>query len=391
MRNSKTPLYFTSLPAKIDRRQEDISSMHRPYQLRRRRLPPSVDETTEQHVENTQYSHKTLRLGIVHPGRYVPWCSLEVQGEEPLWVLSAEPRRMDLSGGGKSNDHASETNIDGSARSLDRIASLGTIRERDSNDSTELVTERRDSVDDPNSFILQMKKDLDLQRQMLRLLMLAHKTAREDWAKTPFKLMGLEGRGEAGVLKLLFLVADQPLEDERITAEQAEDLKSQTPYGEFPTIAKCGITFGDASAISMALATKFQLFGETVQEQLVVGATYSRLRCLQEKHKRTLAWVMCGQVKDKAKIEWAQGQLLHVILPPAIKEWDQQIRSTKGPFLVESGMTLADIAIMDFLDQCSSHLMIDGLLADYLAVSDMTEAVRSCPRLLAHLQDREED
>ncbi|KAK3751692.1 hypothetical protein RRG08_065598 [Elysia crispata] len=176
-----------------------------------------------------------------------------------------------------------------------------------------------------------------------------------------------------------------------MTADQVEELKGQTPYGEFPTISKCGLTFGDASAISMALATKFQLYGETVQEQLVVGATYSRLRQLEEKHKRNLAWVMSGQVKDKAKHEWAQSQLLHVILPPAIKEWDQQIRSTKGPFLVESGMTLADVAIMNFLDQCSSHVMIDGLLADHLAVSDLVEAVRSCPRLLAHLQDREED
>ncbi|GFN76165.1 hypothetical protein PoB_000267100 [Plakobranchus ocellatus] len=217
-----------------------------------------------------------------------------------------------------------------------------------------------DGDDDPNTFVMKMKQDLDLQRQILRLLRAAHKKAREEWAQTPYKLVGQEGRGEAEVLKLIFLVADQPLEDERIAADHTEDLKHL-------------------------------LFGETIQEQMVVGATYTRLRRIQENHKRTLAWVFHGQVKDKTKIEWAQGQLLHVILPPAIKEWDAQIRSTKGPFLVESGMTLADVAIMDFLDQCSSHLMIDSLLADHLAVSDMIEAVRSCPKLLAHLQDREED
>ena len=46
--------------------------------------------------------------------------------------------------------------------------------------------------------------------------------------QTPFKLTGLEGRGEAEILKLLFLVADQPLDDERITAEQVEELKGRT-------------------------------------------------------------------------------------------------------------------------------------------------------------------
>lgn len=351
--------------------------MYRPYYYKRKQLPPVEEDDTGQHEDFAPYSNKTLCLGIVHPGSYEPWMVFSEKTKAPLWTVNIPISRVELESESCSESMLSET--------TEETGKSGSLR------NTSKVRGKVDSLDDPDEFITQLKKDLDLENQMLRLLRIAQKTARENWIKTPFKLVGLEGRGEAEVLKLLFLVADQAVDDERITAEQTEELKGQTPYGEYPTIAKCGLTFGNATAMSMALATKFQLFGETVQEQLVVGAIYSRLRHLQDRNKRTLAWIMCGQMKDKAKIEWAQGQLLHVILPPAIKEWDKQICSTKGPFLVESGMTLADIAIMDFLDHCSSHVVIDGLLADYLAVSDLLEAVRSCPKLLAHLQDMEED
>lgn len=54
-------------------------------------------------------------------------------------------------------------------------------------------------------------------------------------------------------------------------------------------------------------------------------------------------------------------------------------------------MTMADIAIVDFLDQCSSHLMIDSLLADFMAVSDLLTVIKACPSVRKYGDERPED
>lgn len=43
--------------------------------------------------------------------------------------------------------------------------------------------------------------------------------------KSKYKLTSLEGKGEAELIRLLFVHAGEPFEDERITSEEWEELK----------------------------------------------------------------------------------------------------------------------------------------------------------------------
>ncbi|RUS88742.1 hypothetical protein EGW08_003459, partial [Elysia chlorotica] len=219
--------------------------------MSRRLHPPLEEDDNSLPFDLASNNSKTLHLGAVHPGPFVRWGHVDKSNEDPLWVVNIDPSKLVP---GSEHQHQDDEE---DADSGEELGHRSHARDDDAFAEFGDATGRVSSEDDPDHFLMEIKRDLDLQRQMLRLLQLAHKKARAEWAKTPFKLTGLEGRGEAEVLKVLFLVADQPLEDDRITAEQVEELKGQTPYGEFPIISKCGATFGDASAISRALATKF--------------------------------------------------------------------------------------------------------------------------------------
>ncbi|XP_059163133.1 glutathione S-transferase 3-like [Physella acuta] len=235
-----------------------------------------------------------------------------------------------------------------------------------------------------------MRAQVNAEKKMKKLLALKIKQEEEEWRTSVYTLTSVGGKGEAELIRLLFVIANQPFKDERITKEEWEEMKPTTPYQTLPILSRCGRQWGEAGAIVRMLARKFLLLGVINDEHLIVEATYERLRRLKHQNNRAISWVISGE-KNREKLEWAQGQLLHVILPPALKEWDQLLQKTRGPFIAASGMTMADIAIVDFLDQCSSHLMIDSLLSDFMAVSDLLTVIKACPSLRKYGDERPED
>ncbi|KAH9487705.1 hypothetical protein Btru_069428 [Bulinus truncatus] len=322
----------------------------------------------DEEVTSGQHSSKILHMALVHPGNFVPW--------DGLGPADLQPRPLWLIGNRYSSTHLTFSDTD-QYRHDDEEA-----------DDEEEEAEEEEKYEDEMLNI--MRAHVNAERKLKKLLKLNKKKEEEEWKSSNYKLTSLKGKGEAELIRLLLVVANEPFTDERLTKEEWEERKPSSPYQTLPILSRCRKEWGESGAIVRMLARKLLLMGVLNDEHLIVEATYERLRRLQSKNSRAISWVISGE-KNKEKLEWAQSQLLHVILPPALKEWDQLIQKTRGPFIAASGITVADIAIVDFLDQCSSHLMIDTLLADYMAILDLITVIKNNPNIRKYSDDRHED
>ncbi|BFZ08178.1 hypothetical protein BsWGS_11217 [Bradybaena similaris] len=332
------------------------------HQLRRKRRPSVPVEDNELKEEPaSSIATQRLRLKFVQPGKYVPWGGgLEIPGLQRGWELKQLYKAT------------SAPNLDTEMESQDGSMSSGLSGK----------------YDDPMLNV--MWREVQLGRQVGALIDFKLEQDRKAWANSCYKLTTLEGKRDAELIRLLFVYAGETFEDERITNDQWEEMKPNTPYLSLPVLSRCGRQWGNEGAIVRVLARRFLLMGSINDEHLVVEATYERLRRLKRQNERAINWVFTGE-KNKERQEWAQSQLLHVVLPSAMKEWEQLITKTRGPFVVASGMTMADLAIMDFLDHCSSCMMIDSLLSEHLAVADLYSMTRQSPKIADYLDDRVDD
>ncbi|KAI8782197.1 glutathione S-transferase 4 [Biomphalaria glabrata] len=336
---------------------------------RRKSTGGNRDDQFEPEDESSgQRVNRMIYLGMVHPGTFAPWDGLEatIPNAAPLWVIGNRYSSTSLSFS-DTNQYRTEEDDD-----------------EDDEDSDEEEEKYEDDM------LNIMRAQVNAERKMRKLMRINKRKDEEEWKSSNYKLTSLKGKGDAELIRLLFVVASEPFTDERLTKEEWEERKSSTPYQSLPILSRCRKQWGETGAIVRMLARKLLLMGVLNDEHLIVEATYERLRRLQSKNSRAISWVINGE-KNKEKLEWAQSQLLHVILPPALKEWDQLIQKTRGPFIAASGMTMADLAIVDFLDQCSSHLMIDTLMSDYMAVIDLITVIKNNPSVRKYSDDRHED
>lgn len=251
---------------------------------------------------------------------------------------------------------------------------------------TATIDENIDIKDSFASLLLHIKDDKE-RHHAEKYIDVMRRSTHDESEHSNYKLTSFEGRGEAEVIRLVLAVADITYEECRITEEEWDEIKDYTPYGTLPLLYVGDQQFGEVSAIARTLSYKYFLMGKTNKEHLIVEATYERLRRLQLVHSKAYQCVTRGE-KSKEKMEWAQSQMTHVILPQACREWEPLIMDTPGPFVIESGMSLADIAIMDFVDQCSSNLILSPILADFPAVSDLITMVQRDTRIQKYLDER---
>ncbi|XP_012938259.1 glutathione S-transferase class-mu 28 kDa isozyme isoform X2 [Aplysia californica] len=325
----------------------------RSYQKKR---PQAENEEETTSLNDRVGSTSRLQLAIVLPGAYVEWSGSGGQNTalSHLWEVR---RRFSV-----------------------RTAEFG----EDASDKEFGENKTPRYSDD---MFTHMKMEIAAEKAAREFIAQKIKEDSAEWARAPYQLVSFEGKGQAELIRLVLIVAGQKYEDVRVAEDEWEEMKDTTPYGALPILVKCNVKWGEASAIVRTLAKKFLLLGSTNDDHLITEATFERLRRLQLDHKKAIKWATSGE-KNKERLEWAKSQLTHVILPEAFKEWEAQILSSPGPFIITNGMTVADIAIMDFVDQCSTNLVITPILADFPAVSDLLTLVRRNPRLQAYLDGR---
>ena len=102
--------------------------------------------------------------------------SFAARSHEPVWVVDTNTSRVELR---KTEPAKAEQVDDDDVESEEARDTYGSIGGGMGGGAQPKLSDGSD--DDPNEFILKMKKDLELQRQMLRLLAMAHKKAKVEW------------------------------------------------------------------------------------------------------------------------------------------------------------------------------------------------------------------
>uniref|UniRef100_A0A8R1EEE7 GST N-terminal domain-containing protein n=2 Tax=Caenorhabditis japonica TaxID=281687 RepID=A0A8R1EEE7_CAEJA len=72
-----------------------------------------------------------------------------------------------------------------------------------------------------------------------------------------YELYYFDVRALAEPIRIIFALFDVPHEDHRVTNEQWDELKNDTPYGQLPVLKVDGFEIGQSSAIGRYLARKF--------------------------------------------------------------------------------------------------------------------------------------
>ena len=102
------------------------------------------------------------------------------------------PSRVEMETGGVDFDH-DHKDVEEEEEEIKKIESYKGLGRRSTvKDPTDADLEqlrRQSSEDDPNAFIMQMKKDIHLQRHIRRLLLLAHKKALAEWGTSPARFL----------------------------------------------------------------------------------------------------------------------------------------------------------------------------------------------------------
>ena len=75
-------------------------------------------------------------------------------------------------------------------------------------------------------------------------------------------------RGRAEVIRLILEETNTPYAERRIALEQWPELKSELPFGQLPIYREGGLTLNQSNAIYRYLARKFDLYGDSMLEQV---------------------------------------------------------------------------------------------------------------------------
>ncbi|XP_055861033.1 hematopoietic prostaglandin D synthase-like [Biomphalaria glabrata] len=198
-----------------------------------------------------------------------------------------------------------------------------------------------------------------------------------------FRILSRERRGPAELIRLILSYASIPFEDHILLDVDWKSLMCKMPYGNLPVLWIDHNVYGETNAIARHLANHLMLLGNSEPETLVAEAILHQVIDLKE-----------SDVMQKAFEEFQERpddnfeQAMTVMLPTHFKFWEDHITSTPGPYILASGLSVADLAIYDFVDQYRRYLPIDNILIQYKNLVALVHVIKNHPRLAAHLKKK---
>ncbi|PAV74293.1 hypothetical protein WR25_24833 [Diploscapter pachys] len=201
-----------------------------------------------------------------------------------------------------------------------------------------------------------------------------------------YKLYYFEGRGLCEASRQLFALADVPFEDIRLAGDKFMELKPTFPYGQVPVLEIDGVQIPQSVAIARFLAKKFGFAGKTEVEQALVDGICDQWKDFYVEIKPyfygSLGICPPGwEDLEKAKTE--------VLIPARDKFFGflkNLLNKNKNGFLVECGVTYADLFIVDNMTS------LVGWVPEYFEGHPEIEAyykrVQEIPKLKAWLAKR---
>ncbi|PAV65608.1 hypothetical protein WR25_12301 [Diploscapter pachys] len=201
-----------------------------------------------------------------------------------------------------------------------------------------------------------------------------------------YKLYYFEGRGLGEASRQLFALADVPFEDVRLTKETFVELKSKFPYGQVPVLEIDGVQVPQSVAIARFLAKKFGFSGKTEVEQALVDGICDQWKDFYVETKPfyygKLGICPPGwEDLEKAKTE--------VLIPARDKFFGflkNLLNKNKSGFLVEGGVTYADLFIVD--NMTSLVGWFSGYFEGHPEIEAYYKRVQDIPQLKAWLAKR---
>ncbi|CAG5128687.1 unnamed protein product [Candidula unifasciata] len=196
-----------------------------------------------------------------------------------------------------------------------------------------------------------------------------------------FKILSRTKKGRAELIRLLLTYADIPFDDHLLRDLDWKCLMCKMPYGNLPVLWIDHNVYGEPSAIIRFLARHLGLLGNSETESLTAEAVLHQVQDLKESEVMQKAYEEMQELPDD-NFE----KLMKVLLPQHFTFWTNHVQSTPGPFILGSGISVADLAIYDFINQYKNYIPLHNLLIDYKDLHFLCTQVKLHPRLAQYIK-----
>nr|AYN44489.1 glutathione S-transferase S1-2 [Brachionus calyciflorus] len=199
-----------------------------------------------------------------------------------------------------------------------------------------------------------------------------------------YKLYYFNAKARAEIIRLIFAAAGQKYEDIRFEREQWPEYKQKAPLGQAPflEVELNGNTFklGQSVTIARYVARKFNLAGKGDEEQAEVEMYGDQVSDLLNE------LVKVHFEKDETRQNELRKKFHEEILPNTLKTLDGKIAHNGSGYLVASGLTWADLFLVNILEWLGDKK--EAALANFSNLKSLDEKVRSHPRIAEWLEKR---
>ena len=190
-----------------------------------------------------------------------------------------------------------------------------------------------------------------------------------------YKLTYFNGRGRAEVSRLIFAQAGVQYEDKRISGEEWEQLKSQTPFGALPLLEVNGKVLTGSAIIARFLAERYGLAGSNDEENAEIAGIVDSI---QDLDTEIIAWMM---EKDEARKAELKKKIDEELVPKHMSNLEKRL--TAEGWLYGLKVTYADLLFHAF-----SSRLPEGALPKYPGLKALIEKVEALPNIAKWLKER---
>ncbi|CAI5441664.1 unnamed protein product [Caenorhabditis angaria] len=198
-----------------------------------------------------------------------------------------------------------------------------------------------------------------------------------------YKLTYFDGRGLADVSRQLFALANVKFEDIRVSHETWATIKNDAPFGQLPVLeTKTGLKIPQSLAIARYLANKFGFSGKTEEEKALTDAFADQFKDFYVEIKTyyysKLGFMNHDPEEEKTKVLIpARDKFFKILL--------KYLKHSKSGYLVDSGVTFADLIICDNMRTLLKWW--PEYTKEYPEIQEWYNKVDNIPAIRQHIQN----
>jgi len=184
---------------------------------------------------------------------------------------------------------------------------------------------------------------------------------------------------------MLFKLAEQPFEDNRVTPEQFAELKKKLPMGQVPMLEVDGVQLVQSLAINKFLAERFGFAGKTDIERAQVDMAVC---CVEDLTPRVLPLYDFGDDKE-GRAKYAERYRTQFLLP-GLANVEKLLKQNNGGdgFFVGDVVTWADLMFVNLGDYVIHMCNAGPVLEQFPKLKALKARVEALPKIAAWIAER---